>query len=733
MKKRTILINILTDKLQESDFECISKPFKKFEIFNFQFSINEMFPDILEAALTELTKEATINIKRDLIIFQTNIPDLAHFSSKFYSEYIDGVIIYPVHTEYLYKNDKNNVFLLPIIKCDNKNFRIKKVYTHFIYNIDDQYLEFLNDFQLFNEVCIIEQFEILTSKKMTKNINFNLGESVITSDIPQVRNTVEVICHLNEISSKSEYDYLETASSFFFAFNYTTKTKIHLSMKEDLFIKVFNSLKKETQVIAEFKEYIELYLNNYFSNLPINEFATFNYLSILLKDSQSYARQYDYLKSNLKKLDVMQAHALVTNSYFYETKLNVNRYNNLFKDRLEVRSEIISQFKGKIKIPQLIERNDKNIAIVAGQLLSPNHSPTKWVLDYANNFKKYNPELNIKIFVEDWANYSPNELVWNLSYSSAFSSSEAHMHKEYLDASIEVYYSDATLNRVERIQEDVNVICDFEPNIIFKVGSKYNIATDILFSHYPVVSQTISGAEDSQFVDIFTGGYEKEVMKLLFLEQKLGNIHYIQHQIGIETPKKIKEKNREEYNLEENSFVIVTVGNRLDTEITLEFIEQIILVLKNNKNVQWVIVGTPIIELIKNNFLEFVDSNQIVFVSYEKNLFDLYFICDAYLNPVRRTGGNSAALAMKAKLPVITSDSTSDVGHFVGQEHCIDLEDFSIEIERLINNKKYYLFKSNCMLERIENDFSFLKTIRDLKSLFKITEEKFEHRKSVFR
>ncbi len=731
MRRRNILINLLTDKLQEQDFKEISKPYKKnFEIFNFQFSAKEAFPDILGAILNELEVQSNINAKKDIIFFQTNIADLAHFSLKFYSEHIDAVIVYPKNVDFLTNYDKNNLMILPIIKTQTESLRLKNVYTHYIPTIDVQYLMFLNKFSLYNDVEIIERFELPSSSKMTENTIFKFENSEIINKIPGVEKNLEIHVQIEENEIK-DYEYLKTLPAFLLAIQYSMKANLSMAARKNIFTNIIFTLKKAKQTINEFSKYIYQYLNMNRDNLPLNEFATLNYLTILFADSKAYVRQYDYLKKNIDKLDVMQAHALITNSYFYESKLNVRRYSNLFKDRIEVRERIVNKMRDNIKIPQPIYRENRNIAIIAGQLLSPNHSPTKWTLDYANNLKKYNPELNIKIFVEDWANYSPNELVWNMSFSSAASSSVSSVHKEYLDSSIEVYYSDATLDRGERIQKDIMEICDFKPGVIYKIGSKYNITTDLLYPYFPIVSQTIFGAEDNQFTDIFTGGGYLEKINDLYREQGIFNAFYMPHHLGIESMDSEVFKSKELLGWTKGDFLLVSVGNRLEVEMTEVFIETIIGILEEDTSIKWLIVGSNGIDYINNYYPHLVKENRIKYLSYEKYLYDLYLICDVYVNPVRKTGGNSVAMAMKAKLPIITDDEDSDAGLFVGEENCIMLNEFSKEIIKLKTDNLYYREKSNIMFERINQEFSFEKTSMDLLKIFELANSKFLERNQI--
>lgn len=702
-----LLINLFTEDIEVEKIKEYSSAFKSFVIHHYQFQLDEMYPDILESMIGHIQEQDNFDINKTTIIFQTNVADIGHFSANFYSEMIDGVIIVQDSVTALTSIYPKYNWILEIAQAKSDKLRLNNVCI-VDDEIDDFYIEFSFFNKLINNIKPIESLSLPARSKLEHDLEFitSIGEVSTNSNIG----------NFLSIDNRDNYWYALFNNHYGMklvglALTQSIKTHIKFCQALELMIQSFSRFSSKEKILEIFNTYITI------EKLTLNKFVDYNLYRTRLGDKDILRSQYFYLKKKYKVLDKNQIHALISNSVFYETKLEQDLYFGLYQDRMFLMKQLTEHWKGKINLgtPQ---RKNNRIAICAGQLLAFSHAPTQWAINYANMFKKYNADLEIKIFVDDWANYSPDDLGWSNVFRSGVSSSGNDIHKKYLNPEIEVYYSNNTLNRHQRIQQDVDAILEFQPQFIFKIGSRYSITTNLLYDHYPVISHTIGGMEDSEYVDIFTGGYTEEIATELYREQGLYNVNYLRHTVGIEEPISEENKSRHKYGLDKNSAVLVTVGNRLAQEITDEFINQMKQILVESSQVQWVIVGSTGISLISDHCKEYVDNGQIIYLKYEKNLFDFYKICDIYVNPFRKSGGNSAAIAMKAGLPIVTTDVNSDVGGFVGPLNCIKEEELAIEVIHLLQDKAYYQKKSNEMLNKINNYFSFDNTYRDLKSIF---------------
>lgn len=723
---RNILINLFSKSLLEEDFEFYSKQFEDtFEVYNYYFDIKEMFPDIIEAIINQIKQSEAIDLKKSVIVFQTNVADLGHFSAKFYSQLIDNVIIIPNKVDFLGNVTKEYSFMTDIIKIKFDS-RISKVYLHDLYPIELRYLIYLHNNRIFNDILPLKSFQENNTDKLDYNLEFNLEKGTIKTEFNLQTTKVIKVNQSNEgiaqiFSIESTYGLIQLLKLIIEFDNIPKGYKQNYLSK---FIEELMKLDKES------REEMICYLDNYLkeNKLPLEQFVDYNYICIKCGDQKGLLRQYKYLEQNVGVLNLVQVHALITNSLFYTSRLNQEVDRSIIEIRLMLMGKINDYWNQRIKIPKNIKQDKNKIAIVAGQLLGLNHSPTKLVLDYAKMLEKYNPKLKIKIFVEDWAYYSPDDLGWINVYSSSSSTVCKQIHKEYVGERIDIYYSDGALNRKNRVLSDLKALVEFKPSIIYKIGSKFNVVTDLLFKYFPVVSQSIGGIEESNYVDVFTAGYTKEYMESLYSENNLSHQKYMKHIAGLYFTESKSTLERIKFGFKKQDFIMITVGNRLEAEVDEIFVTYMLNLLSDNENYKWIFVGAESIPLISRKYHSYIDSGQIKFHSYEPELLSLYKICDVYVNPPRKTGGYSGALAMYAGLPVITTDKDSDVGLYVGERNCIDLEAFPLEITKLKEDKEYYLEKSEEMKNRIENEFSFKKTVKDLEKIFEYAIDCFKER-----
>lgn len=727
---RKILINLFSESLTVEDFEYFTNTLPiKFEVFNYQFAARDMFPDIVEAIIKDILPAREIAKTR--IILQTNVVDLGHFGAKFYSELLDGVIIVAKNSElltnaqknFLTMDSQNNVdFMLDILQADSTNLRLHKVYMHQQHQVDNRYLTFLFNQRLLNDISPIEDFRLVEKKKLRHNLQFVSKGNFVETHFSLAN---KKLIPLKKSDAQDKIFYIQTAFGMYQFIHAIMSTSESDFTKRSFLFTLFEHAKTKGKA-DEVLRYILAYLD--IAELPLVSFANYNTFCMLLRDQSVLKRQYTFLKKHFDRLHPSQVHALITNSLFYKTAHNQPTYDGMIADQLLLMGKINQFWRKEITLPKEQKRVPYRIAVVVGQFLSIEHGPTKLAVQYVNELKMHYPKADIKIFVEDLFTYSPNELGWLMAYTIKSSSTQQLYHRPHLHTEIDVYYSNCTLERTQRIQQDVQAIVDFQPSIIYKIGSSYNVVTDLLYPYFPIVSQSISGEEACQFVDVFTSGYPESQIQQFYDETNIADQEYISHTTKIEQPQKAVIKNRIMYGLTDSDFVMITVGTKLEAEITKAFVEQLIKVLDTDMDSKWLIVGTQYHSIINNSYQKYVDEKRILFIEYEEHLFDLYHICDIYVNPPRFGEGISGALAMWAKLPIITTDPTAAVSLYTGEENCIELTLFSQEILTLKSNREYYEQKANDMQNRITTNHFFEQTTNDLQQIFNRAIKKFEER-----
>ncbi|MEQ2527504.1 glycosyltransferase [Bacillaceae bacterium CLA-AA-H227] len=725
--KKKYLINIFTEQMSEADFDRYSSFFDdEFEMIHYQFKIEEFFPEIIESVLISLfnLKE----IEENTIVIQSNVADLVHYSSKIYSELIDAIIITGTKIQFLNPFFEETHGIVKIISPKSVviDSRLKSVYINSFEMIDSEYLMYLSKFNLFSIVAPMTEFAISNTRKVRRNINYLISENTVGSNFDFISRYYLSLEEFEEGSTMS-LDSVQTYFGLYLLYCLIMHAPFEKRQKVQAANIIYKMARKQgTESIL--LDFINLELEK--SKLNIGDFIDINFLAMKVGDKKTLPRVFNYLDANKGVLNTGQLYLLLTNSFAYQTTFSQQAFPDLAKKRAWLMDYMREVIKDKLSIKG-IEKRERNIAIVVGQLLGPKHSPTKWAFNYVNALKKHEPKLNIKIFVEDFLNYSTDEIVSNNVLGSMKSSKCMPVHKEHLPEDVEIYYSDSSLNREHRVQADIDAITEFKPSVIYKFGNRFSLSVDQLFEHYPIISHTLNGWEESNRVDVFTGGYTNNFMRKEYMKQNILHQTYISHTVGIMEAKSEIILNRSDYQLSNSDFVLITVGNRLATEISLEFLKQIIEVLELNKDVKWLIVGIEELHLIKEKFSKYVENKQIIFVAYEKSLFELLKISNVCVNPIRQGGGESVSMAMQACLPVVSVDLQSDVGGLIGVENCIKPQQFKSELLKLYSDKNYYNKMSKLMEDRIKEFLSFDRTCSDLINIFRVAQESFRSRKGM--
>jgi glycosyltransferase involved in cell wall biosynthesis len=357
------------------------------------------------------------------------------------------------------------------------------------------------------------------------------------------------------------------------------------------------------------------------------------------------------------------------NSFAFIFALGCAAYAEIDVDRARLMDKLSDYYIQHSQLASMkATPQDNRIAIRVSQLLQLVHSPTLLTLNYAKYLAKYYPDIEFKIFVEDFFTFSPDELSVPVHYSQISSRSEGQCHKDFLaDAGIDIYYSDSTLNRSARLQKDLRAINNFAPSVILDLDCPHSILRKVLYNMYPILDFTMGDASWSPYADIYLSGRNSKALDNEFVmtpkvsEREKMHVHHP----FVELPQAISTKRRDQYNLSEDAIVLITVGNRLDGEMSNEFCDIVAGVLEAEPRAAWIIVGKAEFGYLNQQYPELA-LKQIIFIDYEEDLASLYKLCDIFVNPFRKGGGFSVALAMQCALPVVTLGYINDAASYVG-------------------------------------------------------------------
>ena len=147
---------------------------------------------------------------------------------------------------------------------------------------------------------------------------------------------------------------------------------------------------------------------------------------------------------------------------------------------------------------------------------------------------------------------------------------------------------------------------------------------------------------------------------------------------------------REQYALSKDDFVMVTVGHRLDWELSKDFIDIVCKKLTEQLNLKWLVVGKENTYL-SGKYQNLLAQKKIILISYENDLPALYKICNVYLNPERQGGATSFCWAMR-DIPLAMVRMACDQAGIVGLDNMIDgtYEDVMDYVLKMQRNPDFY-------------------------------------------
>ena len=172
---------------------------------------------------------------------------------------------------------------------------------------------------------------------------------------------------------------------------------------------------------------------------------------------------------------------------------------------------------------------------------------------------------------------------------------------------------------------------------------------------------------------------------------------------------------REQLGLAKDSFVIVTIGKNED-ELSNDLVDKMALLLKNNPNFQWLIVGGNAPIYLKEKYHELLDNHSIIEHGYEKNLFGLCQSCNITLRPNTTGGSGSTAIAAQCGLPVVMTSFTCDPMRWLGQDYSSikDYDGLIDKIKRLYEDKDYYSKQQKLVKDKIKEGSDANKRFKEL-------------------
>lgn len=375
------------------------------------------------------------------------------------------------------------------------------------------------------------------------------------------------------------------------------------------------------------------------------------------------------------------------------------RYQDYFVDKRRIIRDTMNYYIQDLKVKKGEGSNDgKRIAIIGANFNNVNSSHFKFMYPRVNAVERRG--YKIKVFPTDLLRYSFGEtFIEPISMQKKDSHKVYEKYNNYLNKGIDVVIPKGNSIR-ERVRDFTTKLFDYNPDVVYDFSGEYAFCSSIYYDAFPTVALPMRGYISSTWFDIYIAR-DKELWERendFFAAMK-------EEQIVIGNPLPMKAYSipegykREKFGINNEDFIVVTSGMRLDGEMTDEFVETVCSFILNHTNIKWIVVSPQKISSNNLKYRMLVEKGLIIEWGYEFNLMALYQMCDMYWEPIRNGSGGCVMQALICGLPIVTTDFPSDFLALFGIENavCGGYRECLRYAEHLYGDPILYEEKSNLM------------------------------------
>lgn len=272
-------------------------------------------------------------------------------------------------------------------------------------------------------------------------------------------------------------------------------------------------------------------------------------------------------------------------------------------------------------------------------------------------------------------------------------------------------------NFKNRSQEALDIIYNFNPTAILDMSDEYSVISYIYSKDFPTFYLPLRSHVSSSFYNYILGA-DWEFKKLNDIyritdEEKICNWIFPEY-----VPEKKRDYARNEFNLSEDSFIILTIGNN-DNLITEELADGMCKVLIKNPKMVWMFVGGDAPVYIHKKYESLLKNSQIIEHGFETNLAGLCSISNMVLRPNTTGSSGATAIAAQQGLPIAMTNYVCDPMRWLGADYTTidNYKDLVNEVNRLYNDKEYYQEQSAKVLAKVNKATDFERAWNELDNI----------------
>lgn len=460
------------------------------------------------------------------------------------------------------------------------------------------------------------------------------------------------------------------------------------------------------------------------AEIPLESpYATVWWYSVLINikhDEKLFEEFVIYVRKNKKAYSVNTKYFL-----FYQMKslqFRFTEFNNekVRKELLLFFEEIVEEFSKEITAPleriPLEERNPEKALIITEQFIAIQHGPTQTALDRCKCLmEKMNKQVLLLNTTEILSQLGRIPF-YNAMEGSYDEQKKNETYQEWKQTIIPYFQCDHCMPETNRLDMLLREIRAMAPGTVVSIGGS-GMLCNLVNKMIPVLTVGLCPSD----LEFTTCKYQTLGRKITEKDRRiLDTIGYTEQNV-IESifTSSLKPQTetigREGMHIGKDVFALVTVGARLNDEITDDFLKVLELVV--SADINWVVIGefSQLEERLRNypNLKKFT-----INIGYCDDILSRIENCDLYVNPTRKGGGTSCVEAMYKGLPVV-SVNYGDVAVNAGDEFCVsDYEEMKKQIMKYYTDKEYYSKMSTKAKERVkillDTESEFERIIREV-------------------
>lgn len=443
--------------------------------------------------------------------------------------------------------------------------------------------------------------------------------------------------------------------------------------------------------------------------------------SILMEQFEEYILFKTQWKANTKYFIFNQVLSLMFNYSILENKKNKSLFWDLLQETVNDFKKLVSINFKKISIK---ERNSELIIIITDQILGAGHSPTMVTLERCRILKQY---LGKKVLLINTA-----ETMSLLGEISFFMEGKANYNEDLTDkrsiiwkgVEIEYIQCENKMPSKDTLELLLSYIQQVKPYFILSLGGT-SILANLANMIIPVLVEDFSSRLAVTMADYQIAAYKMpEEDQELLQERQISINSIIRSQVMLSIPAQKKKITKAELGLPQDKFILITMGNRLDSEVTDEFAYVLENVLDDNTIMVFCGIFQGYEKFINKHFKL---KEHTYYIGLTDDILAVLENCDLYINMIRKGGGTTGTAAIYKGVPVVCT-SYGDVAGNVGEDFITNSYETMIDlIKRYKEDKKFYenqVIKGKERAKKVLNaEEIYASTIRDFEKKLFLQEE----------